>query len=319
MYRNYLKVMNCSTRNNWNRPAGGVSTFVAAALVGWALLAAGVAGGCNSPPAERGQSAGEDEALKRRLERRAAARPDKASATFGAIHHHADAVPVGGPVRVEVADKTVEIAGAYLVLSAMELHACLPGDPGYEPSGDPSLLNDLRDWITPVFIGRAHAHVPSSATRLGTPFVEDLLSPSDRARIIGEIAPPLAQWCTVAAVVAPADDDVLNTTDLSTEAAVGASLVVRGRWRHQRKDEGDGWRDFEWRTDTARAVEMPAVDPRSGQSPLVLDAPGDSVMLLIDKDVTPETFAVDPTAEDPAATVLKRLTDTFQIHQFDEK
>jgi hypothetical protein len=261
-----------------------------------------------------------DEALKRKLEQQAAARADKASVTFGAIHHHRGGAEPGGPWTVEVqgdeTSKEIRIDEAYLVMAAFELHACEPGQDGYKPSGNPELINGLYDLLVPP----VSAHVPSSATRLGTPYVEDLLAKPGSAKIIGEIAPPLGRWCRVVPVVAPADSDVMNSTSVRTEEMVGTSLLIRGATRKAGEKDGD-WKPFTWKTDARTTVDLQAVDPRSGESPIGLESSGASAMLLVDKSLGPETFGVGEAIETPgpkaAEAILKRLTDTFEIHTFD--
>lgn len=249
-----------------------------------------------------------DRDLARQLERRAASRPKKASVTLGSIHHF-DGISADEPVAAELGDAgRIEVRAAYLVVSAVELHACEPGLDDYDSPGAP-LLNSI--W--PLFGGTARAHVPSSSTRLGTPFVDDLLGKPDSASIVGEISPPLAAYCRLYAVVAPADRDVVNSTSLPTDDIVGKSLLVRGRFKP--KPDAD-WRDFEIAADTARPIEINAVDPQTGQSPLVLKSPDRSVMLLLDKTIRPSTFSTDPTADHAASDILDRLAETLRVHTY---
>jgi len=264
-------------------------------------------------PACQGSTDDGDEARKRRLERQAAQRPNKAKVDIGAIHHVEDIEP-GEPVRAELDDETpLEIREAYLVVSAVELHACEPGLDDYE-SPDGPVLNDLAPDLWPLVGGTARAHVPDSSTRMGTPFIEDLLAEPGRARIAGELAPPLAAYCRAAAVFAPADRDVSNTTDVATSAIDGHTLLVRGRLRPE--PEAD-WTNFEITSDVARAVEFPARDPTTGRSPLVLDTPQASSMVLVDKLLRPATFAVDPDAEEAGEAIVDRLAETLQTHTYD--
>lgn len=264
-------------------------------------------------PACQGSTDDGDEARKRRLERQAAQRPNKAKVDIGAIHHFEGVAP-GGPVRTELDDgTTLEIREAYLVVSAVELHACEPGLDDYE-SPDGPVLNDLVPDLWPLVGGTARAHVPDSSTRMGTPFVEDLLAEPGRARIAGELAPPLAAYCRAAAILAPADRDVANTTDVATSAIDGHTLLIRGR---RRPDPEADWTSFEFTTDVARAIEFPARDPRTGQTPLVLDNPQASSMLLVDKLLRPSTFATDLDADDAGEAIVDRLADTLQTHTYD--
>jgi hypothetical protein len=262
--------------------------------------------GCDQPAKD---DAPGDEALKARLEARAAARPARASMSFGYIHT-LEGIPEGGPVLVETDEGAqIEIQKAYLVISAVEAHLCepTPGKQGYlEP------MKRLHDWLIPS----AHAHVPSSATRLGTPFVEDLLAPG-RARIVDEIAPPMGSYCALYAVASPADDDVINLSGLDTAEIVGKTLLLRGRYRPA---DDDAWQPFSSASSAREVIKIDAVDPRTGASPLKLDEADSSRMLLLDKVVSPDIFAgIRPQQLDgPAAAdlVLERLEDRLEIHQF---
>jgi len=266
-----------------------------------ALAALSLFAACDSAPTD-------DEALKSRLEREAASQPKKGTVKIGAIHQFDGEAPEG-PMTVELEDGTdIEIQEAHLVVSAVELHACEPGRDDYESPGGP-LLNDL--W--PLIGGTARAHVPDSSTRMGTPFVEDLLGEPGRARIAGELAPPLAAYCRVYAVVAPADADVVNTIRLPTDEIAGHSLLVRGRTRAG--PEAD-WETFTLTSDLAHPFEMPAVDPNTGESPLVLDSPKASAMVLIEKTIRPEVFAVNPSAEDAGDTIVRRIGEQMRVHEF---
>ena len=268
------------------------------------LVLAGALVGCRDATEETDS----DRALRRKLERQAAARPPEASLRLGVIHH-LDGIPSGGPVEWTMEGTTVQIEEAYLVVSAIEAHACEPGVDDYKTPAGPRMLNDLSDWV----VSHAYAHVPSSATRLGTPFVENLLGESGRAQIIGSIAPPPAAYCELHAIVAPADRDVANSTSVRTEAIRGKSLLVRGRTR---VDGADDWEDFEFGTDSARAIELRAINPSTGESPLVLDSSTASAMLLIDKRVDPTLFEVAEYDTAAANTILERLIDRFEIHTF---
>lgn len=274
-----------------------------AVLAVLAALAIGVLPGCQEPAEES------DEQLKERLERKAAARPKKASLTIGSIHHF-DSVEAGEPLRTSLDDGgELKVEEAYLVISAVEVHACEPGVDDYESPGSP-----LLNFLWPVFGGTAHAHVPSSSTRLGTPFVEDLLGKPGRARIVGEISPPLAAYCKVYAIVSPADRDVVNSTRLSTDEIVGKSLLVRGRWR---KSASADWKTFTIDSSASRAIGFDAIDPRAGESPLLLEEREQSEMFLIDKTIRPSLFAVQPAEKDAAETIIERIGATMGVHRFD--
>lgn len=251
----------------------------------------------------------EDAELKRKLEAQAKARPPRASMSFGYIHE-LEGIEPGGPVTVTGDDGAeIEVQEAYLVVSGIEAHLCEP-----EQASKGSSLEEL-------FIGTAYAHVPSSATRLGTPFVEDLLA-EGKARIVGEIAPPLGEYCRIFAVVSPADDDVRNLSALDTADIVGKSLLLRGRVRPGPDAE---WKPFAASSDARNVVPLEAIDPSSGDSPLRLDDPSQSKMMLLDKTITPALFAgltseqlADSTLADSTAanTVLERLEKQLRIRKF---
>jgi hypothetical protein len=258
------------------------------------------------------EPADQDAALKRQLEEQASQRAPRASMSFGYIHE-LDGVDEGGPVTVAGDTGTeIEIQEAHLVISAVEAHLC-------EPKVAATGAKEGR-WqpIESIFIGRAHAHVPSSATRLGTPFVEDLFA-AGRARIVGEISPPLGEYCRLYAIVSPADDDVLNLGDLAVDDILGRSLLLRGRWRESADAE---WQPFSSASEARNVVELDAIDPNTGESPLRLDDPSESRMLLVDKTISPALFeGITPEQlQDSAAanTVLERLQEGLHIRKFEK-
>lgn len=301
--------------------------------------------GCEQSPENADSNA--DEALKAQLEAAASTRVERASMSFGFIHT-LDDIPKRGPVSLTLDDGTqVEVQQAYLVVSAIEAHLCEPGETPtrngptqrdidafeHEKIGPdksnanalPDIARKLSDWL----ISPAFAHVPSSATRLGTPFVENLLAPG-QARIIDEIAPPMASYCRLYAIVSPADDDIVNLTDLDTADIVGKTLLLRGRYRAATEAAGAGgppekpvWHDFESVSEARNIIEMDAFDPQTGQAPLTLDKGNKSRMLLLDKRVSPDLF--DGLARDefdtPAAAnqVLERLEKRFKIYRLKRK
>lgn len=290
---------------------------------------------CEQNPTNSELSA--DEALIERLEAAASKRAKRAAMSFGFIHELED-IPEGGPVSLELEDGAqLEVQQAYLVISAIEAHLCEPDGPRETPTqnapsdtdlgdvrpgktGLPEVVGLLSDWLIPP----AFAHVPSSATRLGTPFVEDLLAPG-QARVIDEIAPPMASYCSLYAIVSPADDDIVNLTDLNTAEMVGKTMLLRGRYRSGGGGDAQeaDWQDFESVSKARDIIQVDAIDPQSGTSPLKLDSANASRMLLLDKRISPDLFD-DLTLEDfngPTAAnrVLERLEKRFKIYQFERK
>jgi hypothetical protein len=222
--------------------------------------------------------------------------PAPAGVTLGAIHHaDADLAP-GTPWRVAHPDGALELDRFILVTSDVELHACVDAPPE-------------TSWLD-ALVPSAHAHVPDSATRLGTPFVEDLLAPAGKARVIGEIGPPLGLYCALVAIVAPADDDVLNPTEVATEALEGKSLLVSGRWRAEGATE---WTPFAHEAPLKGAFTIP-LDP-----PLELTGADRSAFLLVDKRRAATTLSQIPAdaLTDPARApglILDALASTFAIY-----
>ena len=276
-------------------------TLIATLIAG--LVAVMALGACDLPE-ERAPDP--DRELMRQLEERAKSRPPRASLSFGFTHELDDIEP-GGPVTFDTKDGArVTLNGAWLVVSALEAHLCEE-----ELSHGGSWLDGASDLLVPT----VHAHVPNSATRLGVPFVEDLLGRGGKASIVGEVAPPLASYCELYAVVSPADDDVLNLTGLPTSEAEGKTLVLRGEIQH------DGaTRDFESVSKARHVVDFPAIDPNTGVAPLELSEPGATQMILLQKTVSPALFEglesaafTDSTA---ASRVLERLEKTFRVKQF---
>lgn len=241
----------------------------------------------------------------------------RGSLSFGYIHELED-IPEGGPVKLRTEDGAeIEITAAYLVISGIEVHLCEPGSEESKPSDERGSLWPLKPAID-LLIPQAFAHVPSSATRLGTPFVEDLLEPG-RARVIDEIAPPLASYCAFFAIIAPADDDVVNLSGLERAEIEGKSLLIQGRWR---PDEGAEWAEFRSTSAARDLVELAAEDPQTGAAPLKLSADDNSRMVLLDKLVSPELFAglAPDTLEGPAAAelVLDALKTRLKIYRFED-
>jgi hypothetical protein len=222
--------------------------------------------------------------------------------------HELDGIEEGGPVVID-ADKgaSVRIDGAWLVVSALEAHLC-----------EPELTRQKGTWLDRaenLVIPSAHAHVPSSATRLGVPFVEDLFGRAGKASIVGEVAPPLGEYCTLYAIVSPADDDVLNLTELPTSEVEGKSLVLEGVIQ-----TGEGEEPFVSTSNRRDVVPLPAIDPNTGVAPLALEDAQSSQMVLLQKtvsqalfkDISPEAFQ----SSEAADIVLDRLEPTFRVKQF---
>lgn len=195
-----------------------------------------------------------------------------AKVTLGVIMHAPEGQdPVSKDAwRVVRGTRTFEIQTFAIILSDLELHAC-----------DPKVA-----W-NPL-VSAAYAHVPDSATRLGTPYVLDMLATTGRARVLGEVAPPRGAYCAMYAVVTPADEDVVSLSALDARALEGRSMVITGRVR-----EGDdgAWQDFAW-TETARRavrVELGRQDVGAKGAFWLLDRRRDASIFSTDAELgTPE-------------------------------
>ncbi|MFB6263453.1 MAG: hypothetical protein ABEL76_07500 [Bradymonadaceae bacterium] len=193
--------------------------------------------------------------------------------------------------------------------AAVELHACEQGRDGRDGFEDSSAWRNVRELLLPP----AHAHVTGTALRLGTPYVDALTGPVDRARLYGAIAPPIGTYCRVYAVLAPADRDAVRAGGVAAETIRGHTLVVRGRYR---SSPDDPWTSFTWRSDARRAVELEAVDPSTGEHPLGLNKPDGQTMLLIDKKLSGKVFDVPVDADDAGDRVLDNLADTLRMYTY---
>ncbi|MGM0557176.1 MAG: hypothetical protein ACQEVA_12410 [Myxococcota bacterium] len=275
-------------------------TYIMMLLVGGALTFIG----CDKP---REPAPSADEELMRQLEERARNQPPRASISFGFTHELED-IEEGGPIELEADEGTsIRIEGAWLVVSALEAHLC-----------EPKLARSKGTWLDragDLVVPSAQAHVPSSATRLGVPFVEDLLGRAGKASIVGEVAPPVGEYCTFYAVVSPADDDVLNLTELPTSEVEGKSLVLEGTIASD-----DGEESFVSTSSRRDVVQFPAIDPNTGVEPLALETPQTTQMILLQKTVSPELFeGISPESfesSEAADTVLDRLEPTFRVKRF---
>ena len=186
----------------------------------------------------------------------------RASVTF-ALTRQGDQAPV----RVEGKEEVFEVTGMVVVVSDIELHLC------------PKPTASRPQW---TLISTAWAHVPHSATRLGTPVVEDWLGEPGKTRAMGEVAPPFGLYCGVWVVVAPADRDVLNPTALETAAVLGKSVVIRGR---KRPVQGGPWEAFELSGALKVALPVAFGDPKTGAASLRLGPERSSAFLRITKRI----------------------------------
>ncbi len=189
------------------------------------------------------------------------------------------------PLRFEDDGIEYEIEEFVVVVSAVELHLCEVA---------------ANFWISP-----AYAHVPSSATRLGTPVVDDVMRTGGFARIFGEIAPPSGRYCEVWVVITPADDDVVNLTNVGLEDVFEKSAVAVGRWR-----EGAGeWQEKTWTT-SLRALQKIETDFRLKD--------GEQEQLILTKEMQDAALAAPVEgveADDIAARFLLNTAELYSIYE----
>ncbi len=263
-----------------------------------------------------------DHQLRRRLEAQAASEVASVTVSIGYIHQFQTPQATPSPEGSEPPsdrilraraknNEEIEITEFYLITSAVELHIC---EQGYDPTF--GRLERIQQWLIPS----AYAHVPSSATRLGVPFVENLLAAQNQARIVGSIAPPVYDYCRMYAILSPADDDILNLTKLDTEQIEHKTMRVAGRFRVDTEQE---WQPFVLESDERRVVEMKLIAPDTGKQPLSLAVSKGHALILIEKTVGRDLFTdieIDSLLDGTAAsTVLDRVISSFRIHEFSQE
>ena len=150
------------------------------------------------------------------------------------------------------------------VNAAVELHVCEP---------DEWSLGDLI--VAPLY-----AHVPSSGTRLGVPTVESFVSKQVGARVVGDLSPEPETFCRGYLVVAPADDDVMNLTDIATSDLLGSSFLLRGAYRSPASAE---WTPFDLRSDETFVFEFPLRNPTTGADTIAVES-GTNVLIEVGKN-----------------------------------
>ncbi len=151
-----------------------------------------------------------------------------------------------------------QIDEVVVVVSAVELHACAPQKSSFRFELIPS----------------AHAHVPSSSTRLGVPGATALFDGREGSRVVGELGVPLETFCEAWLIFAPADDDVMNVTSVDDSNLVGSTLVAVGS-------------DGEITSTSAVRMVKVAIDDPNKPRPLSFDKPGSGPMLLFDLAIEP--------------------------------
>lgn len=188
-----------------------------------------------------------------------------------------------GPLRFSLDTQEYEIDQFVVSVSAVEIHLC-------EVAANP-------------FVSTAHAHVPSSATRLGTPVVDDVLRGGGSARIFGEIAPPAGDYCEVYVVVTPADEDIVNLTGVPLDLIVDHTAVAVGRIR----EAGGDWRDEVWTTDVSKLIRVDASFRLSA---------GEQAQLILTKAMTDdELVAPDDDTPGVADRLLDNVLETYRYYE----
>ena len=226
--------------------------------------------------------------------------------TLGYIHQAPDAPQGRWTLQ---GGHQVELERFIWVVSDVELHAC---EPGAAKSAQAPVFERWGPW----WISVASAHVPDSATRQGTPYAEDLLAPGGKARIVAELAPPLGEYCRLYAILAPADEDIYNFTELPTEQLRGKTYWIQGRLK--RADAPD-WTPFELSGALTMAAPLDAINPRDPQAPLALTAQHPTAFILLDKTLSAdilsalfEPHALEPDHHDRTARALLTLLSARQ-------
>lgn len=230
--------------------------------------------------------------------------------SFGYIHHFGPGADEPGadnqaaPREVEFAEGAqLRLDDLVLVTSAVELHRCAP-------------TNELSHLLQKLLLPLAHAHVPSSATRQGTPYVEDLLRPAGAARMVGGIAPPPGDYCELHVLLTPADDDAINLSSVAPEEIEHHTAMARGHWR---PGPDQPWQQFSWTSDLRRVAVLPLYHPQSGDSPLRLLATDSDVLLLLDKEFPlsiSELVSLDQEKGPDFGPFFNALIDSFSIYRY---
>lgn len=191
-------------------------------------------------------------------------------ATVSIAHAHDDPDDLALAWTTEHAE--FEITSVVWVNSVVEIHIC-------ESEELPSLIK------------KAGAHVATSSTRLGTPTVEEFTKPQLGARVVGELSSPDETYCKGFLVLSPADDDVVNLTDVDSADVLNKTFLATGQYRPV---GGAEWIAFELTSDAVFTFEFPLFDPTDAQKPLALK-PGDTTLLAIQKSMpSPATFFTSP-------------------------
>ncbi len=198
------------------------------------------------------------------------------------------------PLTFKISKLEYEIDELYMVVSAVEVHLC------------------TTPVVSMSLIPSAYAHVSDSATRLGTPVVVPLHTRKFSPTIIGEISPPVGRYCLGYVIVAPADDDVMNLTDLGTEKIVGKSVFIKGRFRDEASVE---WAEFERAFDFRGPFEFDLINPKTGEDTLEVVG-GSSNQITIDLPWPKNDAFLNPEDSQFALEIVSRVTETMKMRSY---
>lgn len=160
------------------------------------------------------------------------------------------------------------------------------------------------DWPSWMGLGRAHAHIPTSPTRLGTPTVVDLLRADDVPLALGLISPLPQTYCGSDWGIFAADEDAVGLQD--APQLLGLSVLLQGHY-------GPEQTPFELRTSRS-------LSPVQRRFPALqsLSVPGQQLQLTLNLAYDTWFDGVDMDAlargEDSAVVqVLQAITRTAQV------
>ncbi len=197
------------------------------------------------------------------------------------------------PLKRTIGKLDYEISEIYIVVSVVEMHLC-------------------QTLASFSFVPNAYAHVSSSSTRLGTPFVIALHKQKQSAIVVGEIAPPPGEYCKGFVVLSPADEDVMNLTDLDSQKIIGHSIFIRGRFKELSSVE---WTPFEKSFDLKDAFPFPLLRPKTGLVRLQLE-PGSHEQITIDFNWPQMPAQSHPEDPDFGIQIVNELTKHLKMRSY---
>ncbi|QDG53079.1 hypothetical protein FIV42_20720 [Persicimonas caeni] len=210
----------------------------------------------------------------------------------------------------------VRVDAAYLVTDTVTLLACDEVD---DPRDLPGF--SLRT-LTRALLPSAHAHGPTTPTRLGTPHVEALVGASSRSSHpwrIGEFLPPPGDYCAVRLDVRAADDDAIGLP--ADVDMVGRTLYVRGTYLAPDEDapNENAPKPFELATGAAFDIELDKVASTTGAAaPWSFPRSGAKTgRVILNKNMAAWFEGVDFTDADPEQTARAVLLNARESIELD--